>query len=108
MISNYIKNICLISFALFGPVYLPAGGIQKDLSDYSMFNKSKEIILNSSTSFYCFPGTNSKRLGFINRGTSAVILREWINSHNDKWVRVQLSNNIFLNNNKPSKGWMKI
>ena len=35
MINNYIKNICLISFALFAPIYLPAGGIQKELKNPS-------------------------------------------------------------------------
>ena len=109
MINNCIKNICLISFALFGPIYLPAGGIQKNLNENSFFNKSKEIVLNSKCSIYVTPSNNSKELISLRPGASLSILRYWINSNNDKWFRVQLSNNIFTDNSyKPRKGWIKI
>ena len=45
--KNVIKNICLIGFALIGPITLPAGGIQRNLNEYNILNSSKEIILNS-------------------------------------------------------------
>ncbi len=109
MINNYIKHICLISFALFGPIYLPAGGIQRNLNDYSYFNKSKEIILNSNCNVYAMPIKNSKKLVSINPGSSLSILRYWIDSDNDRWLRVQISNNIFVSNlHKIKKGWVKI
>tara|TARA_Y100000589_G_C26643165_1_gene422896 strand:+ start:75 stop:404 length:330 start_codon:yes stop_codon:yes gene_type:complete len=108
MINNCIKNICLISFALFGPIYLPAGGIQKNLNDISLLNKSKEIILGSNCSIFSMPIQNSKELRLLKTGSSLLILRHWINSDNDKWLRVQLSNNIFIDDsNKPLKGWIK-
>ena len=48
MISNYLKNICLISFALFAPIYLPAGGIQRYLSEKpDNYSYENEIVLNS-------------------------------------------------------------
>ena len=47
MMKNVIKNICLIGFALIGPITLPAGGIQRNLNEYNSLNNSKEIILNS-------------------------------------------------------------
>ena len=109
MINNCIKNICLISFALFGPIYLPAGGIQKNLNDNYCFNKSKEIVLNSKCSIYVIPSNDSKELISLRAGTSLSILRYWINSDNEKWFRVQLSNNIFTDNSyTPQKGWIKI
>ena len=48
MMKNMIKNICLIGFALIGPITLPAGGIQRNLYEYKTLNNSKEIILNES------------------------------------------------------------
>ena len=32
MINNLLKNFCLITFALIAPITLPAGGIQKSLT----------------------------------------------------------------------------
>ena len=52
MIGNYIKNICLIFFALFAPIYLPSGGIQKNLNNFSLFKNPKEIILESNRPIY--------------------------------------------------------
>ena len=109
MINNYIKNICLISFALFAPIYLPAGGIQKDLNNLSCFNKSKEIVLDSKCSIHIMPSLYSKKLRYLETGTTLLILKHWSNTNNDRWFRVQAPNNIFLDNlNKPIKGWIKV
>ena len=109
MINNYIKNIFLIFFALFAPIYLPAGGIQKNLNNLSIFNNSKEIVINSSCSIYVTPDLYSKKLRCLKTGSTLFVLRHWINSNNDRWFRVEVSNNIFVDNsNKPIKGWIKV
>ena len=109
MIKNYIKHICLISFALFAPIYLPAGGIQKNLNNFSCFNKSKEIVLDSNCNVYVMPDLHSKKLRYLKTGSTLQILRYWINSNNDRWLRIQSSNNIFVDNsNIPIRGWIKI
>ena len=109
MINNYIKNICLISFALFAPIYLPAGGIQKNLNNLSSFNKAKEIVLDSNCTIYIMPDLYSKKLRHLKTGSTLLILRDWINSNNDRWFRVQISNNIFVDNSdKPMRGWIKV
>ena len=108
MINNYIKNIYLILFALFAPIYLPAGGIQKNLNNVSSFNKSKEIVLDSDRTIYIMPDLYSKKLRDLKTGSTLLILRYWITSNNDKWFRVQESSNIFADNlDKPRRGWIK-
>tara|TARA_Y100001968_G_scaffold64865_1_gene55559 strand:- start:710 stop:1033 length:324 start_codon:yes stop_codon:yes gene_type:complete len=107
MINNYIKNICLIVFALVGPISLPAGGIQRSITDLN--DKSNEIIINSNKYIYFYPEKNSKKLSSISIGTSASILRYWIDSDDKRWIRVEFSKSIFNNNLcQPLKGWMKI
>ena len=107
MINNYIKNICLIVFALVGPISLPAGGIQRSINDLNY--KSNEIIINSNKYIYFYPEKNSKKLSPISIGTSASILRYWIDSDDERWIRVEFSKSIFNNNLcQPLKGWMKI
>ena len=108
MINNYIKNICLIVFALVGPISLPAGGIQRSITDL-INDQSNEIIINSNKYIYFYPEKNSKKLSLISKGTSASILRYWIDSDDKRWIRVEFSKSIFNNNLcQPLKGWMKI
>ena len=107
MINNYIKNICLIVFALVGPISLPAGGIQRSITELNY--RSNEIIINSNKYIYFYPEKNSKKLSPISVGTSASILRYWIDSDDERWIRVEFSKSIFNNNLfQPLKGWMKI
>tara|TARA_Y100000766_G_C18478382_1_gene398721 strand:- start:156 stop:485 length:330 start_codon:yes stop_codon:yes gene_type:complete len=109
MINNLLKNICLIIFALIGPITLPAGGIQKSLNQYKFFNNSKEIILITDTSLYSFPQLEAKKLMVLNPGTSINILRNWKVNEREIWVRVELaSNKIFEDPNQITKGWIKI
>ena len=108
MINNYIKNICLIVFALVGPISLPAGGIQRSINT-NLSDKSDEFIINSNKYMYFYPEKNSKKLSSLSVGTSASILRYWIDSDDERWIRVELSKSIFNNNlGQPLKGWMKI
>tara|TARA_B100000945_G_scaffold76383_1_gene58997 strand:- start:837 stop:1166 length:330 start_codon:yes stop_codon:yes gene_type:complete len=109
MINNLLKNICLIIFALIGPITLPAGGIQKSLNQYKFFNNSKEIILITDTSLYSFPQLEAKKLMVLNPGTSINILRNWKVNEREIWVRVELaSNKMFEDPNQITKGWIKM
>ena len=109
MINNLFKNICLIVFALIGPITLPAGGIQKSLNQYKFQNSTKEIILTSNTSLYSFPQINATELLILDVGTTLSILRNWKVSESETWVRVELASNKFLDNpNNIKKGWIKM
>ena len=109
MINNLLKNICLIIFALIGPITLPAGGIQKSLNQYKFFNNTKEIILITDTSLYSFPEVDAKKLMVLDPGTSITIIRNWKVSEREIWIRVELASNKILEDpNKIRKGWIKI
>ena len=109
MINNLLKNICLIVFALIGPITLPAGGIQKSLTQYKFPSNTKEIILSSNTSLYSFPEINATELLVLDTGTNLSVLRDWKVSESEIWVRVKLATNKLLDEpNKISKGWIKI
>ncbi len=109
MMNTLIKNICLIIFALVGPITLPAGGIQKSLNQYKLINNTKEIILGTDISLYSFPGINAKKLMVLDSGTSITILRNWETNEREMWIRVELATNKILDNpNKITKGWIKM
>jgi len=109
MINNLLKNICLIVFALIGPITLPAGGIQKSLNQYKFPDSTKEIILTSNTSLYSFPQINATELLILDVGTTLSILRNWIVSESEIWLRVELPCNKLLDDpNKITKGWIKM
>ena len=109
MINNLLKNICLIIFALIGPITLPAGGIQKSLNQYKFLYNTNEIILVSGTSLYSFPEKDAKKLMVLDSGTSLTILRNWKVSKREIWLRVELASNKILDDpNKITKGWIKM
>ena len=109
MINNFLKNFCLITFALIAPITLPAGGIQKSLNQNEFPNNKDEIILNSNTTLYTYPQINAKELLVIDVGTTLSVLRNWKVSKSETWVRVELASNKFLDNpNKILKGWIKM
>ena len=107
--NNLLKNICLIIFALIGPITLPAGGIQKSLNQYKLLNNTKEIIISSDTFLYSFPEINAQKLKVIDSGTSLTILRNWKVNEKEMWIRVELASNKILDDpNQISKGWIMI
>ena len=109
MIYNFLKNFCLITFALIAPITLPAGGIQKSLNQNNFLNNTNEIILSSHTSLYSCPEIFAKELLVLDVGTTLTVLRNWKVSKNETWVRVKLASNKFLDNpNKILKGWIKM
>ena len=105
MIKSYINNICLIGFALIGPIHLPAGGIQKVFH----VENSQQIVLSSKRSIYCSPDLDSKKLGLLPIGSNLSILNNWIDSKDEKWIRIKLNSDFLVKNaNKPYRGWIKI
>ena len=109
MINNLLKNFCLITFALIAPITLPAGGIQKSLSQNKFPNNINEIILSSNTYLYSFPEVHAKELLVLDIGTTLSVLRNWKVSESEIWVRVELASNKLLDDpNKIKKGWIKI
>tara|TARA_B000000609_G_C23846298_1_gene175568 strand:- start:98 stop:427 length:330 start_codon:yes stop_codon:yes gene_type:complete len=109
MINSLLKNICLITFALIGPITLPAGGIQKSVNQYKYIFNAKEIILGYHTSLYSFPEIDAKKLMVLDSGTSITILRNWKVNEREIWLRVKLASNKILDDpNKITKGWIKV
>ena len=107
MINNMLKNICLIIFALFGPITLPAGGIQKSLNQYKYLLNTKEIILSYHTPLYSFPEIDATKLTVLESGMSITILRNWKVNEREIWFRVKLASNKILDDpNKITKGWI--
>ena len=107
--KNVIKNICLIGFALIGPITLPAGGIQRNLNEYNILNNSKEIILNTNCSLHTFPKINAEKLLVLDSGSSLLVLQKWVVNKDDTWVRVELLTNRFIEHpNRTKRGWIKI
>ena len=109
MMNTFIKNFCLITFALIAPITLPAGGIQKSLNQNKFLNNTREITLSSNTSLYSFPEINAKELLVLDVGTTLSVLRNWQVSESEIWFRVELASNKFLEDpSKITKGWIKM
>ena len=109
MMNNFLKNFCLITFALVAQITLPAGGIQKSLNQNQFTKNAREIILTSHTSLYSFPEIIAKELLLLNVGTTLSVLRKWKVSESEIWIWVELASNKLLDDpNKITKGWIKM
>jgi hypothetical protein len=109
MINNLLKNFCLITFALIGPITLPAGGIQKSLNQIKYLDNTREIIVKTNTFLYSFPELNATKLLVLDVGSNLSVLHNWKVNDTELWVRVELASNKLLDNpNKITKGWVKI
>ena len=109
MINNLLKNFCLITFALIGPITLPAGGIQKSFNQIKYLDNTREIIVNSNTYLYSFPEINATKLLVLDVGSNLSVLHNCKVNDSQIWVRVELASNKLLDNpNKITKGWIKI
>ncbi len=109
MINNLLKNICLIIFALVGPITLPAGGIQKSLNQYNFFKNTREIVIDSQKSLYSYPEIEATKLMVLDSGTLITVLRNWKVNEKEIWLRVELASNKILDDpNKITKGWIKM
>ena len=107
--NSFLKNFCLITFALVAPISLPAGGIQKNLYQINFSFNNNEITLSSNTFLYSYPEIHSQELLALDIGTNLSVLRNWKVSENEIWVRVELASNKFLDDpNKILKGWIKM
>jgi len=107
--SDFLKNFCLIIFALIAPITLPAGGIQKSLNQYKLPFNTKEITLGRDTSLYSCPEIDSRKLIVLDSGTTITILRYWEVNEREIWFRVELASNKILDDpNKIKKGWIKM
>ena len=109
MINNLLKNFCLITFALIGPITLPAGGIQKSLNQIKYLDNTREILVNSNTYLYSFPEINATKLLVLDIGSNLSVLNNCKVNETEIWVRVELASNKLLDDpNKITKGWIKI
>jgi len=109
MMNNLLKNFCLITFALIGPITLPAGGIQKSLNQIKYLDNTREIIVNHNTFLYSFPEINATKLLILDVGSNLSVLHNFKVNETEIWVRVELASNKFLEDpNKITKGWIKI
>ena len=109
MINNLLKNFCLITFALIGPITLPAGGIQKSLNQIKYLDNTREIIVNRNTFLYSFPEIKATKLLVLDVGSNLSVLNTCKVNETEIWVRVALASNKLLDDpNKITKGWIKI
>ena len=109
MINNLLKNFCLITFALIGPITLPAGGIQKSLTENKLPQNTREIILSSNTTLYTYPEIDARELVILDKGTTLSVLRNWEVNESEIWARVELvSNRLLYDPNRITKGWIKM
>tara|TARA_Y100001968_G_scaffold280661_1_gene277376 strand:- start:316 stop:651 length:336 start_codon:yes stop_codon:yes gene_type:complete len=99
----------LLSFALLGPISLPAGGGSKLTHSIRRNNSSRSTIISEYYSLKSSPSLDSPSLRVLQAGTPISILKVWTSSHGDNWLLVKI-NSIELVDviGLPKRGWVNV
>ena len=109
-INTFFSWSILLSFALLGPVSLPAGG-PNQISNCKKNNsdKTESIVLTKICKVYSSPLANSFFLRDIEIGMPFKVLRIWKSTDGSSWLRVKVTSLDFLDDKlKPKRGWIKL
>ena len=99
----------LLSFALFAPISLPAGGSSQ--SDRSIRRKYDHgpILAGDNCCLRVSPSVDSASLRTLQVGTPISILRIWNSPEGDYWLQVKLNSLEFVDViGSASRGWINV
>ena len=99
----------LLSFALLGPIYLPAGGGSQFTQSIRRNNSSRSTIIGEYYYLKSSPSVDSPSLRVLEAGTPISILKVWTSSNGENWLlvkinSVELADDIGL----PKRGWLNV
>ena len=99
----------LLSFALLGPVALPAGGgsIFKEVIRRS--EERSPIFAGDSCALRASPSANAPSLRIIQPGTPLRVLRFWQSPEGINWIQIQIVSLDFAEVvGSASRGWVNV
>ncbi len=99
----------LLIIALFIPISLPAGGVQKNLNEVFRSYSSPQTLAGGACSFRSSPSTSAIILRKVSLGTPIHILRKSDSPDGESWLYVQISSFPLLEvNYQPKRGWIAL
>ena len=108
-ITSLIGWGLLLSFALLGPVSLPAGGVTLSRVSIRRYEKNTSYFAGDLCLLRVRPSVDSESLRLIPPGTPIRILRAWNDKHGENWLQIQITSFELLNViGSPNRGWINV
>tara|TARA_Y100001968_G_C19200340_1_gene639647 strand:- start:512 stop:847 length:336 start_codon:yes stop_codon:yes gene_type:complete len=108
-ISSLLGWALLLSFALLGPVALPAGGASLSRNSLRRSEESGPHFAGDCCELRASPSSKAPSLRIIRAGTPLRVLRKWHGVNGNYWIQVQiLSFNLEKLGDSATRGWVSI
>ena len=100
----------LLSFALFAPVSLPAGGIDGGKNEIRRSYQSCDpIFVGKFCQLRLIPYSDAPTLRTLKPGTFLRVIRIWKDYEGNNWLKVQISSIGFIENTGlVTRGWLNV
>ena len=99
----------LLGFALFAPVALPAGGLDRRQLLICHRERAGPWLVANSSFLRSSPFIEAPSLRSIEFGTPLRVVRRWQNSEGKKWLQVQTTSHSFIDCDcDVTRGWMNV
>tara|TARA_Y100001968_G_C19300096_1_gene688597 strand:- start:566 stop:901 length:336 start_codon:yes stop_codon:yes gene_type:complete len=99
----------LLTFALWAPVSLPAGGGSKAAHTIRRINRFGTIVLSENCYLRSSPSIDSLSLRTLPAGMPINIIKTWSSSSGDNWLLVKINSINFTDGvGSPRRGWLNV
>jgi len=107
--SSLLGWLLLLSFALLGPVALPAGGAYKLKGERYSNHRNGPMVIENSCNLKASPSSNEKTLCILNPGTTFRVLRSWNDLEGYSWLHIEISSFVFCDDVAvANRGWINV
>ena len=96
----------LLAFALFAPINLPAGGMDRRHGEIRRRSLGDPLVCASAVALCGSPEDDAPQLRSIAAGEPLQILRGWVSALGEQWLHVKLPAAVLANG--PGRGWIKL
>jgi hypothetical protein len=96
----------LLAFALFAPVGLPAGGVDRRSLELRRRSAGEPLILPLALALSGAPCAEAPLLRSLPAGEPLEVLRSWADGVGERWLQVRVAADVFAQ--KPVKGWLRL
>jgi hypothetical protein len=96
----------VLAFALFAPVGLPAGGVDRRNAEVRRRSPADPLVLGSAVPLCGAPDPDAPQLRLIAAGEPLQVLRAWASALGEQWLQVKLPDAALVEG--PARGWIRL
>lgn len=96
----------VLAFALFAPIGLPAGGVDRRNAELRRRIPGEPLVFGSPVPLCGAPDPDAPQLRSIAAGEPLQVLRSWASALGEQWFHVKLPDAALVEG--PARGWIRL